>query len=236
MAQDEMLSKLLSKAVELWLRSQVSHVQTLQLTIHGTNQQLLSGEIPQVDLTATHAVYQELHLSEVALTGKNIKINLRQILRGKPIQLREPISLTGQLKLTAPDLEASLSAPLLSTALDELLQTLVANSSHNSSPSSPVIPQIPTKIHWQQVTITPGALTLGGNWAMSSPELVTLETGLALTPLQQLALTSPRLQLPAQGSIDLKDFLLDLGSDVAIEELSVTAGQLVCQGQLTVQP
>jgi len=59
---------------------------------------------------------------------------------------------------------------------------------------------------------------------------------LALTPLQQLALTSPRLQLPAQGSIDLKDFLLDLGSDVAIEELSVTDGQLVCQGQLTIQP
>ncbi|NJL91981.1 MAG: DUF2993 domain-containing protein, partial [Coleofasciculaceae cyanobacterium SM2_1_6] len=86
----------------------------------------------QVDLTATHAVYQELHLSEVALTGKNIKINLRQILRGKPIQLREPIALTGQLKLTAPDLEASLSAPLLATALDELLATLVANSSHSS--------------------------------------------------------------------------------------------------------
>lgn len=232
MAQDEILSKLLSKAVELWLRSQVSHVQTLQLTIHGTNQQLLSGEIPQVDLTATHAVYQELHLSEVVLTGKNIKINLRQILRGKPIQLREPISLTGQLKLTDPDLEASLSAPLLSTALDELLQTLVANS----SPSSPVLPQIPTKIHWQQVTIAPGTLILTGNWAIDSLELVTLETGLALTPLHQFALTSPRLQLPAQGSIDLKDFLLDLGSDVAIEELSVTAGQLVCQGRLTIQP
>jgi hypothetical protein len=227
-----MLSKLLSKALQLWLRSQVSHVQTLELTVHGTNQQLLSGEIPQVDLTATHAVYQELHLSEVALTGKNIKINLRQILRGKPIQLREPISLTGQLKLTAPDLEASLSAPLLSTALDELLQTLVTNS----SPHIPGLPQIPAKIHWQQATITPGTLILGGRCAESSPELVTLETGLTLTPPHQFALTSPRLQLATQGAIDLKDFLLDLGSDVAIEELSVTTGQLVCQGQLTVQP
>ncbi len=230
-----MLSKLLSKALQLWLRSQVSQVQTLELTVHGTNQQLLSGEIPQVDLTATHAVYQELHLSEVALTGKNIKINLRQILRGKPIQLREPISLTGQLKLTAPDLEASLTSPLLSQALDELLQTLLANSS-NSSNSSPVFSQIPAKIHWQQATITPGTLTLVGNSAIASPELITLETGLNLTPLHQFALTSPRLQLPTQGAIDLKDFLLDLGSDVAIEELSVTAGQLVCQGQLTVQP
>ncbi|NJL90280.1 MAG: hypothetical protein HC916_11195, partial [Coleofasciculaceae cyanobacterium SM2_1_6] len=103
-------------------------------------------------------------------------------------------------------------------------------------PTSSILPQIPTKIYWQQATIAPKALILGGYCAPSSPELITLETGLTLTPPRHFALTSPQLQLPTQGAIDLQDFLLDLGSDVAIEELSVTTGQLVCQGQLTIQP
>ena len=253
MAKSEFLSKLLSKALQLWLRSQVSHVTTLELTIYGTNQQLLSGEIPQVDLAATHAVYQDLHLSEVHLTGKNIKIDLSQILKGKPIKLLEPIPVVGQLRLTASDLQASLPAPLLATALGDLFQTLVVNSP--SQPLSEIC------IHWQQAAIAPGSLKLVGSYQapevnqevnqevnptpsleleeIKKPKLETviLQTGLTLAPPHQFSLTPLQVQLsPQEEAIALEDFLLNLGSDVVIQDLSVTEGQLVCQGQLTVQP
>jgi hypothetical protein len=250
--KQEILSKLLSKALRLWLRSQVSHVSNLELTIHGTNQQLLSGEIPQVDLAAHQAVYQDLHLSEVSLRGSNIKINLKQILQGKPIQLLEPIPLTGALTLTAADLQTSLAAPLLATALKDLLQTLLG-SRHDL--------QIPPQIHWQQAEITAGFLKLVGSYAvaqskessgdqsvtMSSPIMnqdaapeiskVILQTGLTLAQPHQLCLTPLAIDFADPiGVINLESFSLDLGEDVAIQELLVTEGKLTCHGKLTVQP
>ena len=261
----EILSKLLSKAVQLWLRSQVSHLNTLELTIHGTNQQLLSGEIPQVDLRATQAVYQDLHLSEVYLRGRNIKINLQQIFQGKPIKLLEPIALTGVLTLTAPDLQASLAAPLLASALSDLLQTLLASRDNL---------KIPRQIAWQQADISEGSLKLRGSYSVSSTsdrpaanhnsldsqnlldsqnslssssnmksemtlemKNVILKTGLTLAQPHQLCLTPLEIDFSTgQGAIALESFVLDLGQDVAIEELLVKEGQLICQGSLTVQP
>ncbi len=266
--KQEILCKLLSKALQLWLRSQVSHVNTLELTIHGTNQQLLSGEIPQIDLLANQALYQDLHLSKINLKGKNIKINLRQILQGKPIKLLEPIPLNGSLTLTASDLQASLTAPLLATALADLLQTLLKN--HQDI-------QIPQQIHWQQVAILPcnadatetnhlklvGSYSVANSWqssSKSSPEalialsppvinpvidpdvapeikLVSLETGLTLAQPHQLCLTPLSINFSDEiGTIALESFILDLGEDVAIQELLLAAGHLTCHGNLTVQP
>ena len=266
--KQEILSKLLSKALQLWLRSQVSHVNTLELTIHGTNQQLLSGEIPQIDLLASQVLYQDLHLSKINLKGKNIKINLQQIFQGKPIKLLEPIPLNGSLTLTASDLQASLTAPLLATALTDLLQTLLKN--HQDI-------QIPQQIHWQQVAILPrnaeaietnylklvGSYSVANSWQSSSksapealiapspsvinpvidpdvaPEIkmVSLETGLTLAQPHQLCLTPLSINFSDEiGTIALESFILDLGEDVAIQELLLAAGQLTCHGKLTVQP
>ena len=262
--KQEILSKLLSKALQLWLRSQVSHISTLELTIHGTNQQLLSGEIPQVDLAANQAVYQELYLSEINLSGKNIKINLRQILQGKPVKLLEPIPLTGALTLTNSDLEASLAAPLLATALTDLLQTLLEN--HQGL-------QIPSQINWQQATILPrnaeaiaanslklvGSYSAANSWESPSkssqeplitasrsvnhedtiPELklVILQTGLTLIQPHQICLTPLSINFSDEiGEISLESFILDLGEDVEIQKLLLTEGQLTCHGKLIVQP
>lgn len=225
--KQEILSKLLSKALRLWLRSQVSHVSNLELTIHGTNQQLLSGEIPQVDVAAHQAVYQDLQLSKVNLRGSNIKINLKQILQGNPIKLLKPIPLTGALTLTAPDLQASLAAPLLATALADLLQTLLDSQQDV---------QIPPEIHWQQVDITAGFLKLVGSYS-AEMQTVILQTGLTLAHPHQLCLTPLTIDFSHKtGVINLESFILDLGQDVAIQELLVTEGQLTCHGELTVQP
>ena len=57
------VSKLLAKAIKLWLKSQVSAIQDLEIAILSENKQILQGNISQVLIKATHAVYQDLHLS-----------------------------------------------------------------------------------------------------------------------------------------------------------------------------
>ncbi|NJO19656.1 MAG: DUF2993 domain-containing protein [Spirulinaceae cyanobacterium RM2_2_10] len=118
------LGRLLESAVQLWLRTQVERIDELQVAIAGRNRQILQGYIPEVALAARTAIYQGLHLERAALTGQNIRINLGQILRGQPLRLLEPITASGELFLTAANLQASLASPLLRQALTDLLALL----------------------------------------------------------------------------------------------------------------
>ena len=105
----DLISKVLSPALRLWLRSQVESVAELNFSIQGKDRQILTGYIPSISLNSSRAVYQGLHLGEVELLGENIRINIGQVLKGKPLQLLEPIQVTGQVRLDQADLEASLS-------------------------------------------------------------------------------------------------------------------------------
>ena len=76
-----MISKLLSTAVKLYLRSQLRGVEELQVNIIGKNKQILQGYIPQVLLNCNRAIYQGLHLREVELNGSNIAFNLPEVMK-----------------------------------------------------------------------------------------------------------------------------------------------------------
>ena len=106
----DLISKVLSPAVKLWLRSQVEQVEHLNFKINGQDRQILRGYIPVVSLDSSKAVYQGLHLGDIQLQGTNIRINIGQVLRGKPLRLLEPIWLKGEVYLTTDDLQASLSS------------------------------------------------------------------------------------------------------------------------------
>ena len=107
-------SAVLSPAVQLWLRSQVQQVDELKVKIEGSDRQIFSGAIPKVTAAARGAVYKGLHLTEVAIEGCGIRINLSQALKGKPLRLLESVPVAGVLRLSQADLNASLKAPLLS--------------------------------------------------------------------------------------------------------------------------
>jgi predicted phage tail protein len=115
------ISRILSPAVRLWLRSQVEQVEDLQFQIEGGDRQILSGHIPRVAIAARQVVYQGLHLSQMDLAGTGIRINLGQVLKGKPLKLLEIVPVEGEMQLQEADLNASLRAPILSGAVSELL-------------------------------------------------------------------------------------------------------------------
>lgn len=233
--KSRIISTVLSPALRLWLRSQVEQVEALQFKIVGGDRQILTGYIPSVSIAASHAIYQGLHLSQIQLEGTNIRVNLGQVIKGKPLRLLEPVPVVGQLLLLESDLQASLESPLLSTALTELLDTLLKSNGI----SNPYIDLRNQQISWQQIVIDTNQLTLVGiltDVNLQTTPLV-LRASLQLATQRILQLDSLQIQLkPESEPINLNSFQVDLGSEVELQELTLTLGELHCSGRLSVIP
>ncbi|NEP14005.1 MAG: DUF2993 domain-containing protein [Symploca sp. SIO2C1] len=233
--QSRIVSKVLIRALELWLKSQVEQVEALELEIFGGNRQILTGHIPSVSLAASHAIYQGLHLSQIQLQGGSIRINLSQVIKGKPLRLLEPVPVEGQLLLLERDLQASLRSPLLSTALTDLVNTWL-----KCPGTSNLAQQLKDQqISWQQIELDTHRLTLKGTLTDASLQTVpvVIHAGIELATKSLLRLTSLQIQShPEQPLLNLDDFELDLGSEVELDELTLTPGQLLCRGSLKVIP
>lgn len=233
--KSRVISQVLSPAVQLWLRSQVEQVESLQFKIQGGDRQILSGHIPMVSIAASRAVYQGLHLSQLQLEGTSIRVNLSQVIKGKPLRLLEPVPVEGELLLLGSDLQASLQAPLLSNALTELLTTFLKSNGATNSLDTLKDGQI----SWQNVDIDRGQLTLSGTLTDTAGQTtpVVIRAGLQLATPQILRLHPLQIQLSSiSSSVNLDGFQVDLGSEVDLEELALTPGQLTCRGRLTVLP
>lgn len=126
MPQSRLVGTLLSPALKLWLRSQADAVESLSIKIKGSDRQILGGHIPGVELTATGAIYQGLHLADLQMTASSIRVNIGQVIRGKPLQLLESIEVAATVNLSNENLQQSVEAPLLANALVDIWQTLAA--------------------------------------------------------------------------------------------------------------
>ncbi len=219
---------MLSPALRLWLRSQVQQVSNLEVKISGSDRQILTGHIERVSISATHAVYQGLHLSQIHLVGENIRINLGQVLRGQPLRLLEPVPVCGSLLLQESDLNASLQSPLLANAMSELLGTLL-----------PADCPVNRQAACHKIALDSGCLIISATLAAdtSNPTPVIIRTGLQLASCHELQMAQPQIQTQAGSPwVNLDNFKLDLGPEVAIQELTLSSGQLVCCGRINVIP
>lgn len=233
--KSQIISTVLSPALRLWLRSQVEQVEALQFNIVGSDRQILIGHIPRVSIAANHAVYQGLHLSNIQLEGSDIRVNLGQVIKGKPLRLLEPVPVVGQLLLLESDLQASLQAPLLSTALTDLLDTLL----QSDGVTNLAIDLKERQISWKQIDIAAGQLKLSGTItdATHGTMPIIIHAGLELATPHALRLHPLQIQIPpATLPRNLDGFLIDLGPEVDIQELTLTPGQLMCRGRLSVIP
>jgi hypothetical protein len=228
----DLIGKVLSPALRLWLRSQVESVAELNLAIQGKDRQILTGYIPSVSLNSSRAVYQGLHLGEVELLGENIRINIGQILKGKPLQLLEPIQVTGQVRLAQTDLQASLSSSLLASAFRDLLEMVLQESGVESASQH----LENSKINWHGVILQSESFTLKGMRSDSSGQVVpvAIQASLKLIDGQTLGIIPVQMEGFSEFAQDLQEFAVDLGKDVTIEEFSLVESQLFCCGRLTI--
>ncbi|MEM1426818.1 MAG: DUF2993 domain-containing protein [Cyanobacteria bacterium P01_H01_bin.130] len=225
------VARLLGAAVRFWLKTQLDRVEALDVTVGGSTRELLSGCLPGVTVRATGVVYQGLALQDAAIAASQIRVNLSQVLRGKPLQLLEPIAIELVQRVTAENLNQSLTAPLLAQAIADFVRPLLAKS--------------------DTATFTPERLTLGdqclilqGDWgdrAVDSAQTypLTLTTGLTLSGPQTLHFQDPRWTWAADAPRELppvSSFDLELGSDVAFRTLAIAPDGIRCEGTLMVRP
>ncbi|MEH2261640.1 LmeA family phospholipid-binding protein [Nostoc sp.] len=226
--KSRIITQVLTKALKLWLRAQVSQISELKVEIKASDRQLLSGRIPLVSIFASHAVYQGLLITQIQLTAENIQINIGSVLRGKPLRLLETVSVVGDSIVDEKDLNASLSSDLLSTALSDFLVKVLPTHFPKSQP-----------INWQEIILDNNQIILRG-LRVTNSETTPLEIslgGLQLLSGHELQLAQVKIK-PNQGDIleGNREYNLDLGSDVDIQELTLIPGKLVCRGRINVNP
>ncbi len=221
------ITQVLTTAVKLWLRSQVSQISELEVEIKASDRQLFSGRIPSVSVFATHAVYQGLLITQIQLIAENIRVNIGSVLKGKSLRLLETVPVVGDLIIDEKDLNASLSSDLLSTALSDLLVKVLPKDYPQSQP-----------IKWQEILLENNQIILRG-LRVTNSKTTPLEIclGLQLLSGHELQLAHIKIK-PDQGDIleDNHEYNLDLGSDVDIQELTLIPGKLVCRGRINVNP
>ncbi|TVR14028.1 MAG: DUF2993 domain-containing protein [Phormidium sp. GEM2.Bin31] len=211
------LSSLLSGAVRLWLRSQVEQAQTLKIEFSGKNRQLLRGEIPSIEVEAAGVIYQGLHLGQVLLQAGAVRLNLKQLLKGEPLRLLQPVPVQINLTIHEQDLTASLASPLLQEATREVFQGILPNA-----------------MDWSGVTIQ----LRGDRLHLLTPQGLHLTTHLAIPPQDdtpQIQLQDIQVQRDGHDSIQTfpsRDIPLD--ATVSIEDLTCHDGLLHLSGSLQV--
>lgn len=220
------VSGVLAPAVSLWLRSQLDHVDNLQLQITSKNQQLLRGRIPQVTLKADQAVYQGIHLSHGEMTAEKIQINVGEMLKGKPFRLLEPVPVIGSVRLTETDLQASLGSELLTQGLGEAIAQMIP----------PSIGLQLGAIIWKTASFKPNGIQLQGQMAdhQGQTEII-LQSGLELATPQILRLAPLQFTLGATPYA-LPPFDLNLGPEIQLTTLDITPTALQLHGRLTIIP
>jgi len=225
----KLIGKLLSGAVKLYLRSQVERVENLQVKIGGKSKQILQGYIPEVWLSCDRAIYQGLHLNQIQLNGTNIAVNLPEVIKKQPLKLIEPIFIDIALKLNTVDLQASLASDLLRSGLADLWRMILAAQDSTELDRE--------TIAWQKIAIVNESLVLLGRYQDASGETkkLTLTTEISLKDdhclcLAPLKIASDSLQ---NGTLE-RQLEIDLGTDVAIANLTMESGQILCTGKIRV--
>jgi hypothetical protein len=230
-----LIGKILAPALRLWLRSQVDGVETLDLSIDGKDHQILRGYVPKVELISHQAIYQGLQLGRVLLKGENIRINIGQVIKGKPLQLLEPIRVSGAVQLSQSHLQASLASELLANAFSELLMALLAQEGI----PEPEAALAPYQFQWQAIALEQQSFRLQGQVTDQAGQsgTVTLSAGLQLVSPKRLHLAEIILAgLPTIQNQHLTPLMVDLGEDVEIESLHLNEGELSCLGKLLIRP
>ena len=227
-----MISKLLSTAVKLYLRSQVTQVHDLRVKILGKNKEILQGYIPQIWLSCDRAIYQGLHLSQIELNGNNIAVNLPEVIKKKPLRLIEPIFVEIELKLDAADLQASVDSELLQSGLADLWQMVL---SAQNNPSAVELKNL--TIEWQSIAINDQVLNLVGIYedTLGKSQELCLSTRLILADDHTLCLTSVQITNESSFANQFQEqLMIDLGTDVAIAKLKIENNQIVCSGKIRI--
>ncbi len=232
--KSEIISRFLTPAITFWLKSQLEKVEDLDINISAGDTKILRGKIDRVFLSTTKAIYQGIHVNQATVQTEKIAINLGGVLKGKPLKLLQPIFVDGEIKLAKNDLEVSLQSPLLKQGLIDLVHLLLTEKKAIDNHQE-ILAQY--EFDWQEITIHSEKFILNAILTNQQAQTfcLTLTSGLTLENHHTLSLNPIQIEgIPEIPIVILNDFTVDLGADVAIEILELSATELSCQGKVKV--
>ena len=245
------IGRVLPAAVRLWLRSQVEQVENLSLQIAGSDRDILTGYVPSIAISAQNAIYQGIHISQLQLSAKDIRINVGQVMRGKALRLLQTFPITGEVSLSAADLNASLGSALLTQGLKEFWQQLIQHPAFAQAVEvryGPLPLQPDLCLQDAQLRVANQCLGLSFypySQGQTAEQPVILGTDLAIVSGHLLQLTSPHWleNLASLGDLSqatpidsLQGFQWDLGEDTQLTKLTLQRDSLRCHAQIMVNP
>jgi hypothetical protein len=219
------ISSLLAPACAAWLRTQVSEVASLDVQIAAKDRQVLSGTIPNVAILATQTVYRGISLQKIKLWASQIEVNLNQVMRGKPLRLLQPIAIEIEATIANADLLSSLTAPLLSAAVHQLIVQVTA------------LPVADWSLVWQAAQIKTDKLTLHGQ-VQQGNRVLSIDICSGITLLEGRIIHLSPLVVDCELLVDksIESYSIDLGDEVNLRELVLADGELYCAGQIRIRP
>jgi hypothetical protein len=236
------ISRLLPPAIRLWLHRQLDHLEGLEFRLEGKDRQILSGHIPQVSLSAQRAVYRGLHVSQVAVAAKDIRANLGQVLRGKPLRLLQAFPVEGRVSLRTEDVRASLHAPLLEQGLQDIFQRWVQAPTESTSAGDVLghLTALPPATQLTEIALGDGTLTLIWLIDAATEKQLRLHTHLTMREGRYLSLGQTEVQVGQSGHwlapSPMDDVVMDLGTEANIHHLAVTPQAIEMEGMVRVIP
>lgn len=111
------VSSVLIPIIKLWLRSQVEHIEFIEIAIAGKSRQILSGDIPKANVIGAGAKYQGLAITNIDLCAEAIHLNISQIIRGEALRLLDPIRVIMDVELSSEDLQSCLKSTIFLEAI-----------------------------------------------------------------------------------------------------------------------
>ncbi|NER82256.1 MAG: DUF2993 domain-containing protein [Leptolyngbya sp. SIO1D8] len=240
-----LISRMLPPAIRLWLHTQMEHIEDLVFRLEGRDREILSGHIPEVLLSAQKAIYQGIHLSQIAVKASGIRINLGQVIRRKPLRLLAPFPVSGDLCVTAADLNESLQSPLLGQGIYDFLR-LIAKSQPEATDLEIIVNAFSERTilpyYHPTADIAPENITLQltPRDGQTMPPIA-IATQLVIKDGHRLCLENPQWLTDSasetQTSISaLHGFEIDLGPEVTLTKCDIQRDQLSLAGTIRVLP
>ncbi len=232
-AKAQWLGPLLTPLLKTWVMQQVTKADNLDIKLQATDQELLGGLIPQINVTADNVVYQGIQAHSVNLVGRMVQLDLSQALRGGGVKLKSPVQADLAITMTESDLNYYLTSPQFQKQLANL--RLSVPSFAGPASSIPLALNQPQLSFLEQGRVQVAA-TLMPEQGPALPVQIT--TGLDLLNSNTLKLNNPELKSSGQllPTELLQNLKINLGQDTQVKSLDIRKGLMQLSGIFTIRP
>lgn len=163
-----LVSSALIPVIKLWLRSQVEHIDTLEIEVFGKSRQILSGDIPKASVIGSGIRYQGLAITNVDFCAEAIHLNISQILRGDALRLLDPIRVSMNVELTSNDLQNCLKSPIFLEAIASDTPPIITTDSQIQDLLEMLLHKLGNEFTLHELVIADGGAKCRGEFAIAA--------------------------------------------------------------------